>query len=91
MTTSVALPLFPIKGQQSYSLCLSHHQCICQYRKGKRMSDNYFENIFDLMDPLKVLKDPPQGTINHTLKTATLSLHSSNNRRQLPPPILLRE
>ena len=90
MTVSVALPLFMLKGQQSYSLCLRHHQCKCQHRKRKRMSSDYFENIFDLMDPLKGLRDPPQGSTNRTLRTATLSSHSSNNRKQFTP-LLLRE
>ena len=58
MTASVALPLLMLKGQQSYSLSLRHHQCKCQHRKRKRMSYDYFESIFDLMDPLKALSRP---------------------------------
>ena len=89
MTASVALPLF-IKAQQSYSLCLRHQQRKRQHTKRRRMSSDYFENIFDLMDPLKGLRDPPQGSTNRTLRTATLGSHSSNNRKQFPP-LLPRE
>ena len=73
------LPLFTL---HFYPPLLLHHQCKCQHSKKDKQKHSIWQYSFDLAGILK-MSQGPQGSMNHTLRSAILDLKSGSDKKQL--------